>query len=100
MRLCLLIGIISVMELAPEIVQEAKMKKRLLSVPQLMFVVATRAALGAGVGLLAGSRLSDRKRRTAGLTLALVGAATTIPAVRIVAGAKPSFMERLGQRFA
>jgi len=99
-RLCLLIGIISVMELAPEIVQEAKMKKRLLSVPQLMFVVATRAALGAGVGLLAGSRLSDRKRRTAGLTLALVGAATTIPAVRIVAGAKPSFMERLGQRFA
>jgi hypothetical protein len=57
------------------------MKKRLLSIPQLLFVVGTRAALGAGVGLLAGSRLSDRKRRAAGLTLALVGAATTIPAV-------------------
>jgi Tfp pilus assembly protein PilN len=88
------------MELAPEIVQEANMKKRLLSIPQLMFVVVTRAALGAGVGLLAGSRLTNRKRRAAGLTLALVGAATTIPAVRMVAGAKPSLMARLGHRFA
>ena len=63
------------------------MKKRLLSISQLMFVVGTRAALGAGIGLLASARLSNRKRRAAGLTLALVGAATTIPAVRIVAKA-------------
>jgi hypothetical protein len=90
----------NVMELAPEIVQEANMKKRLLSIPQLMFVVVTRAALGAGVGLLAASRLPNRKRRAAGLTLALVGAATTIPALRMVAGAKPSLMSRLGHRFA
>jgi len=76
------------------------MKKRLLSIPQLMFVVATRGALGAGVGLLAGARLSTRKRRAAGLALALVGAATTIPALRMVAGAKPTFLERLGHRFA
>jgi len=88
------------MELAPEIVQEANMEKRLLSIPQLLFVVVTRAALGAGVGLLAGARLSNRKRRAAGLTLALVGAATTIPAARIVVGAKPSLMSQLAQRFA
>jgi hypothetical protein len=64
-----------------------------------MFVAGTRAALGAGVGLLAASRLSNRKRRAAGLTLALVGAATTIPAARMVAAAKPSLMAQLAQRF-
>jgi hypothetical protein len=79
--------------------QEATMKKRLLSIPQLLFVAGTRAALGAGVALLASSHLSDRKRRAAGLTLALAGAATTIPAARMVARAKPSLMARLAQRF-
>lgn len=75
------------------------MKKRLLSIPQLMFVAGTRAVLGAGVALLASRRLSDRKRLAAGVTLALVGAATTIPAVRMVAGAKPSLMTRLAHTF-
>ena len=75
------------------------MKKRLLSIPQLMFVVGTRAALGAGVALLASKDMSARKRRRAGLTLALVGAATTIPAARIVAAAKPSLLARMAQRF-
>jgi len=75
------------------------MKKRLLSIPQLLFVAGTRAALGAGVALLASRRLSDRKRRAAGLTLALVGVATTIPAARIVAGAKPSLLARLAHSF-
>jgi hypothetical protein len=76
------------------------MKKRLLSIPQILFVAGTRAALGAGVALLAGGRLTDRKRRAAGLTLALVGAATTIPAARIVAGAKPSLLARVAHKFA
>ena len=75
------------------------MTKRSLSIPQLIFVVGTRAALGAGVALLASGRLSDRKRRATGLTLALVGAATTIPAARIVTAAKPSLWERLAHRF-
>ena len=74
------------------------MKKRLLSIPQLMFVVGTRAALGAGVALLASGSMSEAKRRRAGLTLALVGAATTIPAAKIVASAKPSLMRRVAQR--
>jgi hypothetical protein len=76
------------------------MKKRLLSIPQLMFVVGTRAALGAGVALLASGRLSDRKRRAAGITLALVGVATTIPAARIVATERPSLLQRVAHRFA
>ena len=75
------------------------MTKRLLSIPQLLFVVGTRAALGAGVALLASGRLSDRKRRTTGLALALVGAATTIPAARIVVAGKPSLLARLAHTF-
>jgi hypothetical protein len=80
-------------------VQETVMKKRSLSIPQLMFVVGTRAMLGAGVALFASRKLSERKRRNAGLTLALVGAATTIPAARIVATGRPSLLSRIAQRF-
>jgi hypothetical protein len=76
------------------------MEKRLLSLPQLLFIAGTRAALGAGVALLAGSRLSERKRRRAGLALALVGAVTTIPAARIVSAARPSRLGRVLHRFA
>ena len=59
------------------------MRKTSLSIPQLMFVVGTRAALGAGIGMLAGSRRPGTAKR-AGLALALIGAATTVPAARIV----------------
>ena len=51
-----------------------------LKMPVLAFVVATRAALGAGVGLLLAGRLTDTQRRQVGLTLVALGAATTIPA--------------------
>jgi hypothetical protein len=63
------------------------MTKHTLSTPELMFVIGTRAMLGAGIGLLAGTRLKGRARR-AGLTLALLGAATTIPAARIALGSR------------
>ena len=69
------------------------MRKHTLSTPQLMFVVATRAMLGAGIGLLAGTRLKGRARR-AGLTLALIGAATTVPAAKIAFG-KRSIWDRI-----
>jgi hypothetical protein len=88
-----------VMRLALKSCRRPKMKKHPLSIPQLMFVAGTRAVLGAGVALLATRRLSDRKRRTAGLALALVGVATTIPAARIVAGASPSLMAGMAHRF-
>jgi hypothetical protein len=41
----------------------------------------TRAALGAGVGLLVADRLEPRMRRVVGVGLLAVGVATTIPVV-------------------
>jgi hypothetical protein len=42
------------------------MKKISLSVPQLVFVVGTRAALAAGVAMLFSRKLNDNQRRAAG----------------------------------
>ena len=70
------------------------MRKHTLSTPQLMFVIGTRAMLGAGIGLLAGSQLKSRAKK-AGLTLALIGAATTIPAAKIAMSSKRTLWERL-----
>ena len=63
------------------------MKKQLvLNVPMFGFIVATRAALAFGAGLLASARIPEERRRKIGLTLVAIGAATTIPAVRFIAG--------------
>ena len=51
-----------------------------LPLPALGFIVSTRAALAAGVGLLVAGRLPDQKRRAVGMALVGVGAVTTIPA--------------------
>jgi hypothetical protein len=48
------------------------------------FVVATRAALGAGIGLLVSTKIPERQRRTLGVTLVSIGAVTTIPALMAV----------------
>jgi predicted phosphoribosyltransferase len=53
-----------------------------LALPRFGFIVATRAALGVGIGLLVASRLSAQQRRAAGVGLIALGAATTIPAAR------------------
>ncbi len=60
------------------------MKRLELNVPTLMFVVATRAALGVGIGLLLSERLSPERRRALGVSLLGIGAATTIPAALAV----------------
>ena len=52
------------------------------------FVVATRAALAFGVGLLVASRIPEPRRRAIALTMIGIGAATTIPAVRAVLGTR------------
>ena len=52
------------------------------------FVVATRAALALGVGLLVASRIPEPRRRAIALTLIGIGAVTTIPAVRGVLGTR------------
>ena len=60
------------------------MKRVDLSLPELVFVIATRAVLAAGVGLLLSDRLRGGKRRKVGLTLIAVGALTTLPAAIFV----------------
>jgi Na+-driven multidrug efflux pump len=60
------------------------MSNVVLSKPKLGFIIATRAALGVGVGLLVSSRLGRRRRRKLGQTLVAVGALTTIPAAMLV----------------
>jgi hypothetical protein len=52
-----------------------------LPAPSFFFIVATRALLGAGVGLLVSDKLSRKRRKTVGATLLGLGALTTIPAL-------------------
>ena len=60
------------------------MKSVVLRLPQLAFVIATRAALGVGIGLFVAGRLSAEKRRALAATLIAAGAATTVPAVLLI----------------
>ena len=53
----------------------------ILTPPILGFVVATRAALAFGVGLLVADRIPAERRKKIGATLVAIGAATTVPAV-------------------
>ncbi len=62
------------------------MKQVTLTAPELGLVVGTRAALGAGLGLLLGERLSSEQRRAVGWTLLAVGIATTVPLLAQVFG--------------
>jgi hypothetical protein len=55
-----------------------------LKLPTFGFVVATRAMLGVGIGLLLSGRLPVERRRVVGLTLVGIGLATTVPAVAAV----------------
>jgi hypothetical protein len=66
------------------------MKTLALDFPTFGFVVATRAMLGVGIGLLLSDRLSAEHRRAAGLTLVAIGAATTVPAIAAVLRARPT----------
>jgi hypothetical protein len=64
------------------------LKQRGLTLPEIMLIGGTRVALGAGLGLLLGERLSRDKRRGAGWALLAVGALTTIPLAINVLGKK------------
>jgi hypothetical protein len=50
-----------------------------LTLPELGLIAGTRGALGAGIALLVGDKLSAEQRRSVGWTLLLVGAISTIP---------------------
>jgi hypothetical protein len=56
------------------------MKHTSVSLPEVGLIAATRGMLGAGVGLLAASKLR-RRRRPVGKILLAIGAISTIPIV-------------------
>ena len=60
------------------------MRNLTIAPPALAFVMMTRAALAAGIGLLLADRLPAGRRRTLGKTLVAIGAATTVPAILLV----------------
>jgi len=64
------------------------MNNLVLNFPTFGFVVATRAMLGVGIGLLIADRLPADRRRAIGLTLVGIGAATTLPAAVAVLRAR------------
>ena len=71
------------------------MRETRITLPELALVAATRAALGAGLGLLLGERLSQDQRRAVGWTLFLLGALSTVPlAFEILGGRRLSVSAR------
>lgn len=66
--------------------KEKEMNKTVVTLPQVSLIAATRVLLGGGLGLLLADRLSGRRRRLAGWTLFLAGAASTIPLARMALG--------------
>jgi hypothetical protein len=72
------------------------MKEVSLDLPVFAFVVATRAALGAGIGLLLADRLPQQRRRIAGATLVALGVSTTLPAaLAVVRGVRRAAAKRV-----
>jgi hypothetical protein len=70
------------------------MRETRITLPELVLIGGTRAALGAGLGLLLASRLSEDQRRAVGWTLFLVGALSTIPlAFEVIGGSRLSDSE-------
>ena len=55
------------------------MKEIQVTLPELALVVGTRAALGAGLGLLMADCLPAGERKAVGWTLLIVGALSTVP---------------------
>ena len=62
------------------------MKEAQLTLPELAMIAGTRAALGAGLGLLLADHLPESQRKAVGWTLVLIGAVTTIPLAMEVLG--------------
>ena len=60
------------------------MKEFDVTVPELMFVAATRGMAGAGLGLLASNYMTSETRRHVGWTLLGIGLLTTAPILATV----------------
>ena len=66
------------------------MKTVTLTLPEIGLLAGTRAALGAGVGLLLSEKLSREQRQAVGWTLLVIGLITTIPLALEVFGKRDS----------
>jgi len=67
------------------------MKEAHVTLPELALIAGTRAALGAGLGLLLADRLSEGQRRAVGWTLLTVGLVSTIPlAFEVLGKSRPA----------
>ena len=62
------------------------MKEISLTVPKLVAIAGTRAALGAGIALLLSDHLAPRQRRSIGWTLFTIGVVSTVPLAAEVLG--------------
>jgi hypothetical protein len=69
------------------------MRERILTIPEIMLIGFTRAALGIGLGLLIADKLSGDARKGAGWALLTFGALSTVPLALDVLG-KPQPAER------
>jgi CBS domain-containing protein len=56
-----------------------KLKERSITLPEMILIAGTRAAIGVGVGLLVKEKLNKDQRRGAGLALVILGGLSTIP---------------------
>jgi putative Ca2+/H+ antiporter (TMEM165/GDT1 family) len=65
-----------------EHVKRDRIKRVELPGPEIGILAATRAMLGAGVGLLVAEKLSEHQRKVIGRTLFMIGALSTIPLVK------------------
>ena len=55
------------------------MKERGLTIPEIVLIGGTRAALGVGIGLLISDRLNKDQRKGAGWALVGIGVLSTVP---------------------
>jgi hypothetical protein len=70
---------------------------RSITLPELGLIAGTRAALGAGIGLLIADRLNNDQRKAIGWTLVAVGVLSTVPlAAHVLLGEESS--QRSGHR--
>ena len=63
-------------------------QSRMVTLPDIVLIAATRGALGFGAGLLLADKFEKEHRKVLGWSLFLVGAASTIPIAMHVFGKK------------
>jgi hypothetical protein len=61
---------------------------KIVTVPELALIAATRGAIGFGAGLLLADKFKDERRKTLGWSLFLSGLASTVPIAMHVFGKK------------